>query len=126
MHRRPGTASGSSRTPATFVEIARVGPIARQGGRIAETIADRAFTAVVAVSLPEEMAVAETIALERALADQGLELELVALNARYPDRFGGRHWTTLRGARGGEHPDEPLGAGCRCVRALPCTGPGAA
>ena len=85
----PATGHGVAilRTPATFAEIAKVGPIARQGGRIAETIADESFTAIVAVSTPEEMSVAETVSLQDALGEQGLSLSLVILNARYPDRF---------------------------------------
>ncbi len=59
-----GHGVGILHTPRTFAEIARVGPIARQAGKIAATIADRDFTGVVAVALPEEMAVAETVSLE--------------------------------------------------------------
>jgi anion-transporting ArsA/GET3 family ATPase len=77
------------RTPRTFAEIARVGPIANQARTIADTLADPAFTAVVAVSTPEEMPVNETLELRTALASapDPLALELVILNARYPDRF---------------------------------------
>jgi anion-transporting ArsA/GET3 family ATPase len=82
-----GHGVGILRTPETFAEIAKVGPIARQGRKIATTIHDRRFTAVVAVCTPEEMAVAETIALAAALADQGLDLHAVILNALYPERF---------------------------------------
>jgi anion-transporting ArsA/GET3 family ATPase len=82
-----GHAIGLLRTPRTFAEIARVGPIAHQGGTIAATIADRSFTAVIAVSTPEEMPVNETLALHAALRDDGLDLDAVVLNARYEDRF---------------------------------------
>jgi anion-transporting ArsA/GET3 family ATPase len=82
-----GHGVGFLRTPRTFSDIARVGPIARQGRAIAETIADRSFTGVVAVSTPEEMAVNETLALQDALADEGLVLDAVILNALYPERF---------------------------------------
>ena len=77
------------RTPRTFAEIARVGPIANQARTIADTLADPAFTAVVAVSTPEEMPVNETLELRAALAaaPDPLALALVILNARYPDRF---------------------------------------
>ena len=44
-----GHGIGILRTPRTFADIARVGPIARQGRTIATTIADPGFTAVVAV-----------------------------------------------------------------------------
>jgi anion-transporting ArsA/GET3 family ATPase len=87
----PASGHGAAllRTPRTFAEIARVGPIANQARTIADTIADPAFTAVVAVSTPEEMPVNETLELRAALASapDPLALELVILNARYPDRF---------------------------------------
>ncbi len=52
-----GHGVGILRTPRTFAEIARVGPIAHQARTIAATIADREFTAVAAVSTAEEMPV---------------------------------------------------------------------
>jgi anion-transporting ArsA/GET3 family ATPase len=75
------------RTPATFANIARVGPIAHQAGTIAETIADRDVTGVVAVATAEEMPVNETIALSRSLLEDGLELDAVIVNGLYPPRF---------------------------------------
>jgi anion-transporting ArsA/GET3 family ATPase len=42
---------------------------------------------VVAVAMPEEMAINETLALSDAMAEDGLALELVILNALYPTRF---------------------------------------
>ena len=82
-----GHGVGVLRTPRTFAEIARVGPIAHQGSTIAATIADRAFTGVIAVSTPEEMPVNETVSLHEALLSDGLDLDAVVLNARYADRF---------------------------------------
>jgi len=82
-----GHGVGILRTPRTFADIARVGPIARQGRTIATTIADRSFTGVVAVATPEEMAVNETLALSEALAEDELGLDFVAINAVYPARF---------------------------------------
>jgi anion-transporting ArsA/GET3 family ATPase len=82
-----GHGVGILRTPRTFAEIARVGPIARQGRAIAATIADRDFTGLVAVSRPEEMAVNETLALSEAVVEDGLGLDLIVVNALYPERF---------------------------------------
>ena len=93
-----GHGVGLLRTPATFAGIARVGPIAHQAGRIAETIADRSFTGIAAVCLPEEMPVNETLTLERALGEIGLDLDLVVLNQLYPKRFGRRDIPRLREA----------------------------
>ena len=67
-----GHGVGILRTPRTFAEIARVGPIAHQGATIAATIADPEFTAVVAVATAEEMPVNETLALHEAINEDGL------------------------------------------------------
>jgi anion-transporting ArsA/GET3 family ATPase len=83
-----GHGVGILRTPRTFADIARVGPIAHQGRTIADTIADRDFTAVVAVATPEEMPVNETLSLSEALDDIRLGLDAVIVNALYPTRFG--------------------------------------
>jgi anion-transporting ArsA/GET3 family ATPase len=82
-----GHGVGLLRTPRTFAEIARVGPIAHQGQTIADTIADSEFTGVIAVSTPEEMPVNETMALADELARDELPLDLVIVNALYPPRF---------------------------------------
>jgi anion-transporting ArsA/GET3 family ATPase len=76
------------RAPKTFSDIARVGPIARQGRYIHDMITDPAATAVVAVALAEEMPVTETLSLADALrAELGLELEQIIVNAVYDERF---------------------------------------
>jgi anion-transporting ArsA/GET3 family ATPase len=82
-----GHGVGLLRTPKTFADIARVGPIAHQGRTIADTIADRTFTGVIAVATPEEMPVNETMALADELARDQLSLDLVVVNALYPARF---------------------------------------
>ena len=78
---------GLLRTPRTFADIARVGPIAHQGRTIADTIADPEFTGVIAVATPEEMPVNETMTLVDELAHDQLPLDLVVVNALYPARF---------------------------------------
>jgi anion-transporting ArsA/GET3 family ATPase len=82
-----GHGVGLLRTPRTFAEIARVGPIAHQGQTIADTIADSEFTGVIAVATPEEMPVNETMTLADELASDELPLDLVIVNALYPARF---------------------------------------
>jgi anion-transporting ArsA/GET3 family ATPase len=94
------------RTPRTFAEIARVGPIAHQAGSIAATIADRSFTGVIAVSAAEEMPVNETLWLRDALADEGIPLEATIVNSCYPDRFGAGEQAELQDAR--ERASSPL------------------
>jgi anion-transporting ArsA/GET3 family ATPase len=96
----PATGHGVAilRTPRTFAEIAKVGPIAHQGRTIAQTIYDRDFTAVLAVSTAEEMPINETLALRSQLRREGLRLEAVILNALYPERFAEPEIERLRHA----------------------------
>ena len=76
------------RAPKTFSDLARVGPIARQGRYIHDMITDPSATAVVAVALAEEMPVTETLALAATLDEElGLEVERVIVNAVYDERF---------------------------------------
>jgi anion-transporting ArsA/GET3 family ATPase len=86
----PSTGHGLSflRAPRTFRDAARVGPISRQAGKIDAFITDSSFTGVVAVALPEEMPVNETVDFERRLHyELGMELDAVVVNALLPERF---------------------------------------
>ena len=96
-----GHGVGILRTPQTFADIARVGPIAHQGRTIARTIADPAFTAVIAVASAEEMPVNETLWLRDALVEASLPLDAVIVNALYPSRFTARDHKRLQKARAG-------------------------
>jgi anion-transporting ArsA/GET3 family ATPase len=83
-----GHGLGMLRTPTTFAQIARVGPVHKQALALHRLLADRARTAYVAVALPEEMPVTETLELERALPRiVGGGLEAVVVNGVYPHRF---------------------------------------
>src|SRR3954447_17196674 len=83
-----GHGLGFLRTPRTFRDAARVGPISRQAGKIDAFITDPAATGVVAVALPEEMPVNETVDFERQLNDElDMELDAVVVNALLPERF---------------------------------------
>jgi anion-transporting ArsA/GET3 family ATPase len=93
-----GHGVGILKTPRTFADIARVGPIARQGRKIADTIANPDFTGIVAVATPEEMPVNETLTLDEAVRAEGLKLDAVIVNALYPERFSGREMTELQQA----------------------------
>lgn len=89
----PATGHGlaSLRTPRTFAEIAKVGPIANQGRTLDASFTDPAQTAVLAVALAEEMPVNETIALRDRLRDElQIELAQTIVNAVVPDRLGPR------------------------------------
>jgi anion-transporting ArsA/GET3 family ATPase len=101
-----GHGVGILRAPRTFAEIARVGPIARQAGRIAATIADHEFTGVIAVATGEEMPVNETLMLRDALARDRMGLDAVIVNAVYPSRFDDRQIMQLGAAL--VHSESPL------------------
>ena len=86
----PATGHGIAllRAPRTYASIARVGPIARQADHIHRFIADPGLTGVVAVALPEEMPVNETIELGgRLREDMGMEIDTIVVNGVYPQRF---------------------------------------
>jgi anion-transporting ArsA/GET3 family ATPase len=94
----PASGHGAAllRTPRTFAEIAKVGPIASQASTIAATLDDRDFTAIVAVAIPEDLAVTETLELDEALQRERLNIDAVVLNQRHPDRFDEGDLTALR------------------------------
>jgi anion-transporting ArsA/GET3 family ATPase len=83
-----GHGVGMLRTPHTFAEIARVGPIASQARRVAELLEDPARSAVVAVALPSELSVSETLDLEERVGGAlGRPLDAVIVNGLLPRRF---------------------------------------
>ena len=67
----PATASAMLTTPRTFGEIARVGPIRRQAYKVRDMLARPGRTGYVAVALPEEMPVNETLELGARLRGRG-------------------------------------------------------
>ena len=76
------------RTPATFGDIARVGPIQRQAYKVRDMLRDPARTGYVAVALPEELPVNETIELQDRVRDAvGLDLDAVVVNGVWPSRL---------------------------------------
>jgi anion-transporting ArsA/GET3 family ATPase len=83
-----GHALGMLRTPRVFGNVARVGPISRQAGRIDAFLTNPELTGVVAVAAPEEMPVNETIDFIAALEDEmQLAPDAVVVNGVYPDHF---------------------------------------
>jgi anion-transporting ArsA/GET3 family ATPase len=101
-----GQGLGLLNTPHTFAEVARVGPIQRKARIIDEFLRDRSQTGVVAVALPEEMPVNETLEFEDKLrVDMGHETELVVVNALLPERFNGQEAAAIDAVDGGAgHP----------------------
>ena len=86
----PATGHGIAllRSPKTFADIARVGPIHRQAMRIHSFVTDSKQTGVLAVALAEEMPVNETIDLgERLRSEMRMGIDAVVVNGIYPQRF---------------------------------------
>ena len=83
-----GHALGLLQSPQTFGAIARVGPIAGQAQRVRELLQDPARSGYVAVALPTEMAVTETLELQDGL-QTGIArtLDTVLVNGVLPARF---------------------------------------
>jgi anion-transporting ArsA/GET3 family ATPase len=97
--------------PSTFGEIARVGPIRRQAHKVRDMLADPGRTGYIAVALPEEMPVNETLELGPRLRDAiGLGLDAIVVNGVYPDRFSGKEADALRAAAENGLPPEAAAA----------------
>jgi anion-transporting ArsA/GET3 family ATPase len=88
--------------PAQFARTARVGPVARQGTRIATTLEDATQTAVVVVTTPEELPVTEALELQDALESRAqVHVALGVVNGVLSDRFSGAERDAL--AAGAPH-----------------------
>ena len=83
-----GHGVGLMRTARTFADVARVGPIANQAGAVRDAIEDPAASTMVAVSLPGELPVSETLDLERSI-DRELRrpVDAIVVNALLEERF---------------------------------------
>jgi anion-transporting ArsA/GET3 family ATPase len=96
-----GHAVGMLRTPGTFADIARVGPIATQSQRVREWLEDYRETAYVAVALPGELPVSETLDLGKRLRKSlGRRLETIVVNGVLPDRFSAKEIERVAKAAG--------------------------
>lgn len=83
-----GHGLGMLRTPRTFADIARVGPLHGQAALVNEWLEDSHRTAYIAVALPSEMPVTETIELEDRLRQAiGRNVTQIVVNALLPKRF---------------------------------------
>jgi anion-transporting ArsA/GET3 family ATPase len=97
----PATGHGLAmlRAPSTYASIARVGPVGRHAERIDAFLRDRRQTGVLAVALPEEMPVNETVEFERALdRELGMAIDAILVNAVHPARFRPPEVDRLRNA----------------------------
>ncbi len=83
-----GHALGMLHSPQTFGAIARVGPIASQTKQVGELLSDPARSGYLAVALPTEMAITETLELQDGLRRQiARSLDGVIVNGTLPRRF---------------------------------------
>jgi hypothetical protein len=98
-----GHALGMLHSPQTFGAIARVGPIASQTQKVGELLADPAHSAYLAVALPTEMAVTETIEIQDGLHQQiDRSLHAVILNGTLPRRFSATDLARIDGLQEGD------------------------
>jgi anion-transporting ArsA/GET3 family ATPase len=94
----PATGGGLAllSAPRTYKAIAKVGPVGRHAAIIDSFLSDPRRTAVVAVALPEEMPINETIDLEARLANElGIELARVYVNGMLPERLSAGEAKTI-------------------------------
>jgi anion-transporting ArsA/GET3 family ATPase len=83
-----GHALGMLDSPRTFGAIARVGPIAGQAERLQQLLQDPERSDYIAVAHASELAVTETLELQRRLSEQlGRGLRAVVVNGTLPQRF---------------------------------------
>ena len=100
-----GGGLGLLRAPRSYAAIAKVGPVGRHAGKIDAFISDPASTAVLAVALPEEMPVNETIDLEARLRDDlGIAPTRVFANGVLPKRFSEREMEAIDALDGAGSP----------------------
>jgi anion-transporting ArsA/GET3 family ATPase len=98
-----GHALGLLHSPQTFGAIARVGPIAGQSQRVRELLQDPARSGYLAVALPTDMAVTETLELQDGLREGlGRSLDAVVLNGVLPSRFTAAELEQLARLNGSE------------------------
>jgi anion-transporting ArsA/GET3 family ATPase len=94
-----GHGLGMLRAPRTFGDIARVGPVRHQADAIHKFIVSKK-TGVLAVALPEEMPVNETLEYADELEQFRGPLDGIVVNGLYPARFTEEEIASLNGHGG--------------------------
>ena len=94
-----GHGVGLLRTARTFADVARVGPIASQAGRVRDAVEDPSRSAFVAVALPGELPVTETLELEERVARElRRPVDAIVVNALLARRWSGGDLEALEAA----------------------------
>jgi anion-transporting ArsA/GET3 family ATPase len=103
------------RSPRTFADIARVGPIRRRADIIHEFLTDPRRTGVVAVALPQEMPVNETLEFRGKLKrEMGMDTDVVVVNSLLPERFTAEEADRIE-AVNGDHGSPEVAAALRAA-----------
>jgi anion-transporting ArsA/GET3 family ATPase len=88
--------------PRTVAEVAPIGPIGAQARELDAFLRDPGRTGYVGVTLPEEMPLHELLELDAGLRKTlGRSLDLIVVNAVYPDRLTDAEAAELRALDGG-------------------------
>ena len=97
----PATGHGLDmlRVPRVILEVVPPGLLRRDAERAIALFRDPHTTAVVLVTLPEEMPTTETIELARALTEMGLPIQRVVVNGVLPPLFSKQERATLEQAQ---------------------------
>lgn len=74
--------------PSRVLELATIGPVAREARRANDLIADPASFAAVLVTTPEELAITEVLSLAGLVAGAGVASSHVVVNAMWPAYVG--------------------------------------
>jgi anion-transporting ArsA/GET3 family ATPase len=99
------------RSPRTFGDIARVGPIRRRADLIHDFLRDPARTGLVAVALAQEMPVNETLEFRVKLQEEmGMRTQAVVVNALLPERFSADDAERIEAVNGDHGSDEVAAA----------------
>jgi anion-transporting ArsA/GET3 family ATPase len=94
-----GHGLGLLRTPQTYADIARVGPVAGQARLVVEQLSDPARCAIVLVATAEETPVNETLELQERLAEVlGRGPSLIVANGIVRERLSAREREEVAGA----------------------------
>jgi anion-transporting ArsA/GET3 family ATPase len=95
----PATGHGLDmlRVPKVILEVVPPGLLRRDAERAMALLQDAKTSAVVLVTLPEEMATSETIELARAITEMGLPIQRVVINGVLPPLFSKEERAALEG-----------------------------